>query len=302
MGNAIVLDAGFYASIQDRGRWHNRHLGVPVSGCMSSAMTGQGNRLLGNSKDAAVLEMIMQGVTLQFRDAAVVAIVGEVDELLINDRSVKTNIPHQINAGDGLKIGRIVSGNYAYLAIKGGWQTEESLGSKSMFEGITKSGRITSGDELEFDVLETELEPHSIIEDEGNTTSVNRQNHRKDPFKIKAAPGPEFDLLRKDLQTALTKQTFILSRSWNRMAYTFHTDLATNLPQIPTAPVLPGTVQLTPSGSLIILMRDAQTTGGYPRILQLNEDALNEVVKMGVGDEVGFETIDFIEALSRKRV
>jgi allophanate hydrolase subunit 2 len=47
-----------------------------------------------------------------------------------------------------------------------------------------------------------------------------------------------------------------------------------SLPEMATAPVYPGTVQLTSGGKLIILMRDAQVTGGYPRILQFPEDSL----------------------------
>jgi antagonist of KipI len=52
--------------------------------------------------------------------------------------------------------------------------------------------------------------------------------------------------------------------------------------------VVPGTVQFTPAGRIIILMRDSQTTGGYPRILQLSEFALNVVSQKVEGDTVKF--------------
>ena len=61
------------------------------------------------------------------------------------------------------------------------------------------------------------------------------------------------------------------------------------LPQIWTAPTLPGIVQLTPDGTLIILMRDAQVTGGYPRILQLSDDALNLLAQKSTRDRIKFE-------------
>ena len=58
-----------------------------------------------------------------------------------------------------------------------------------------------------------------------------------------------------------------------------------------TSAVFPGTVQLTPSGQLIVLMRDCQTTGGYPRIFQLTEAALNSVSQKFVGDKIRFKCI-----------
>ena len=57
--------------------------------------------------------------------------------------------------------------------------------------------------------------------------------------------------------------------------------------------VLQGTVQLTPSGKLIILMRDNQTTGGYPRILQLSNDSINKLSQKHTGDKIHFNLIDY---------
>jgi len=56
--------------------------------------------------------------------------------------------------------------------------------------------------------------------------------------------------------------------------------------------VLPGTVQLTPSGKLIVLMRDCQTTGGYPRILQLSEQGINTLAQKFTNDTIEFELKD----------
>jgi len=55
-----------------------------------------------------------------------------------------------------------------------------------------------------------------------------------------------------------------------------------------TSAVLAGTVQLTPSGRLIILMRDCQVTGGYPRILQLSEESINTLAQKTTGDSFSF--------------
>ena len=65
------------------------------------------------------------------------------------------------------------------------------------------------------------------------------------------------------------------------------------LPEIRTTSVLPGTVQLTPNGTLIVLMRDAQVTGGYPRILQLSKYALNILAQKSTRDVLHFKIKPF---------
>jgi allophanate hydrolase subunit 2 len=61
------------------------------------------------------------------------------------------------------------------------------------------------------------------------------------------------------------------------MAIQLNEKLYNQINPIITSPVLPGTIQLTPNGTLIVLMRDCQTTGGYPRILQLDERSINTI-------------------------
>jgi allophanate hydrolase subunit 2 len=66
-------------------------------------------------------------------------------------------------------------------------------------------------------------------------------------------------------------------------------NIENHLEPIITSAVLPGTVQLTPSGKLIILMRDCQTTGGYPRVLQLKEASINVLAQKLTGHAVQFK-------------
>ena len=72
------------------------------------------------------------------------------------------------------------------------------------------------------------------------------------------------------------------------MAYQLKEPLENNLDAIITSAVLPGTVQLTPSGKLIVLMRDCQTTGGYPRVLQLKESAIDVLAQKYTDNIVTF--------------
>jgi len=76
------------------------------------------------------------------------------------------------------------------------------------------------------------------------------------------------------------------------MAYQLKETLDNSLEPIITSLVLPGTVQLTPSGKLIVLMRDCQTTGGYPRVLQLKESSINILSQKFTNAKVKFKLID----------
>jgi allophanate hydrolase subunit 2 len=76
-------------------------------------------------------------------------------------------------------------------------------------------------------------------------------------------------------QRLLFENTFSISKDISRMGYRLNELIVNDVPTLLTSSVLPGTVQLTPSGTLIILMRDCQVTGGYPRILQLSEKAID---------------------------
>jgi allophanate hydrolase subunit 2 len=69
--------------------------------------------------------------------------------------------------------------------------------------------------------------------------------------------------------------------------------LENQLEPIITSAVLPGTVQLTPSGKLIILMRDCQTTGGYPRVLQLKESAINMLAQKFTDSIINFKHLKY---------
>ena len=279
MSSATIIHPGFYSSIQDVGRKAYRDLGVPHSGAMDQEAMRLANQALGNTPDAAVLEMILQGVTLRFSESTVIMVIGNVDKVELNTEQIDFTKPIEIKAGDQLKIGRVMQGHFAYLAITGGWQTELVLGSRSMFRGITSSARLAKEDVLRYKKVISKIS-------DGPSGTLNLSK------KLNAFKGSEFESLPQEFKTLLFQTEFKLSSSWNRMAYVVKTDLPVEIEQISTSPVLPGTVQLTPAGDLIVLMRDAQTTGGYPRVLQLTEEAINQLTRKQVGEAIQFEVLD----------
>jgi len=270
-----VLKSGFYTTVQDTGRFGYRTYGVPVSGAMDSYSSQFANALLGNKSEDALLEITMTGSKLQFLQPTIIAISGADLSPILNDKPVKMNAVLTIQNNDILSFGKLKSGLRVYLAIKGGVLSNKILGSRSMYKVITHNHRITDGDTLAYKSYIANLQKLNANVKYNYTTLKNNT--------LEAYKGPEFNRLSRDVQEQLLNSDFKVSKLNNRMAYQLEPLFKNNLKQILTSPVLPGTVQLTPSGRLIVLMRDCQTTGGYPRVLQLTEKAISILSQKAIG-------------------
>jgi len=278
-----VLKPGFYSTIQDKGRFGFQDYGVPYTGVMDVYAAAVANMLLGNNENAAVLEMTMTGPTLQFDCETTICLSGADMSPMLNDMPIENNKPIHIAKNDVLSFGKLKSGFRAYLSVAGGFKTEKIMQSRSMFKGITEHHVISKGDELPINEhVEVLLNKNASIKLNNKYLSSNM---------IEVCKGAEFDELPKEQQDALLSQEFHISKDNNRMAYQLEQSLENDLEPIITSLVLPGTVQLTPSGKLIILMRDCQTTGGYPRILQLKENAMNIMAQKFTGNKICFKLV-----------
>jgi len=275
-----VLKPGFYSSIQDLGRFEGLEYGIPISGAMDKLASNKANMCLGNQSSDAVLEITMTGPELMFQSKTAIAVSGAPIQLKLNGRNIEMDVAYSINTGDTLHIGRVESGFRSYLAVLGGFQTEKVLKSRSMYYGITQAYKINKGDILPFR-SETTL----------SAVSGDIKNNRASHFnqsELVVFPGPEYQKLADTNKETLVSKTFLVSKNNNRMAYQLDEKIPNQLEPILTGPVMPGTVQLTPSGSIIILMRDCQTTGGYPRILQLSEESISKLSQKFTGSKVRF--------------
>lgn len=261
-----VLKAGFYASIQDRGRVGFASKGVPVSGVMDQYSSTIANSILNNADDAAVLEITFGGCELQFLTETIICISGADFSAKINDKLIILNSRIQVQKKDVLSFGKINYGVRSYLAVKGGFQSEKILNSRSFYQNITDDFIIRKNDVLSITAFKNDLE--------SSHTSLKVVKSHFDSQEINCFKGPEFELLTIDQQKIIFEQSFTISNDNNRMGYRLTETIQNCLPSILTSAVLPGTVQLTPAGKLIILMKDCQVTGGYPRILQLTESAM----------------------------
>lgn len=279
MGELTILKSGM-ASIQDLGRHGYARYGVPRCGAMDSISMQRANALLENPPLEACLEITLMGLQLEFSAATQIAITGAVFDMELSGKSFNPNEVVRVKPGNILKFGRLLHGCRAYVAIEGGFKTELVLGSRSMYSGVTKTNRLGKGDRL----------PYGDISN-GNTEGMNSKITWEEHTLNRDIPvlaGPEFGDLPPKAQAILFEKQFSLSKNMDRMGIQLTEILPNKLKGLTTGPVVPGTVQLTPSGKLVVLMRDAQTTGGYPRILQLTEFGICSMAQKKQGDTIKF--------------
>lgn len=284
--NIEVLAPGMFTSIQDRGRIGYRKYGVPTSGVMDRISGALANTLLNNPINTPLLEITMLGPKLQFHTSTLIAITGANMSPQKNELSIPLNTAIQIDKGDIISFGKLQYGCRSYLAIKNGFLTQKILGSHSFYKPITNANTIGKGELL--------LIEHSPAHHSHFHASVKEDSDHFNCTEITCLKGPEFYLLSENDKQLLESILFTVSPESNRMGYRLtHTEL--HFPpgfNMLTSSVLPGTVQLTPSGKLIALMLDCQTTGGYPRILQLTSIGINRLAQKKAGDQFKFKLIN----------
>ena len=272
-----VISPGLYTSIQDLGRFGFRNQGVPNSGAMDAMSARIANSLLNNAPESAVIETTINGPKLLFKSDTIIAITGADMSPKVNQKQVLNNKPITIKKGDVLSFGKLVNGARSYLALKGGVQSEIKLQSRSQFNSVTQNNRLIKNDEIEIMAISNNLATEK-------TGKISTKRSFFDIDELEVFLGPEFDLLSKIEQDKLLNTIFTISNNSNRMGYQMEEVVASHTISIITSPVLPGTVQLLPSGKIVVLMRDGQTTGGYPRIFQLSELAICVLAQKKVGD------------------
>jgi len=291
--NILILAEGMHSSIQDLGRKGYRSFGVPISGAMDKYSAILANKLLNNEENLPVLEMTMIGPKIMFEDHSLIVLTGGDMSPEINGSPIKMNHVYEVKTSDVLSFGALVSGVRSYLGVKDGFLTENKLKSYSYYQGITSQERIHKGDRLRIASYDINLEMTS--------SKIKVKSSHFDARKLEVTKGPEYNRLTKKHRELLFSKRFKIGGMNNRMGYQLkNTFLKLKDVEIITSTTIPGTVQLTPSGTLIILMRDCPTTGGYPRILQLTDIAINQLAQKKENDVFKFDlesSFDFLDRL-----
>jgi biotin-dependent carboxylase-like uncharacterized protein len=275
-----VLRSGFYSSIQDLGISEYMQYGVPLGGSMDLKSSGLANLILNNTKDAALSEMTLTGGKFKFYCDPSICLVGAECDIHINSHLIKRNRRIEINAGDVLNVGSFRKGARLYLGVLGGILSESKLNSRSYSKVISDNGFLKKGSMIKI-IPQGQVPPLS-----GSIVTYNQLN--QDVLEV--YKGPEFDLIDSLKNFDFNRKYEILSH--NRMAYILGAEFKHDFSSMLSSPVFPGVVQLYPSGKLCLLMRDAQVTGGYPRVFVLTENAINILAQKQQKGEVKFRLLD----------
>lgn len=273
-----VLKPGLFTTVQDAGRYGYLNKGVPVAGYMDSFSAEKVNMLLENDPNAAVIEITMTGPTLEFSETGYICLGGAQILATLNNESISPYQVIKIRKGDILSYGKLVKGFRGYLAIKGGFRSPSVLGSRSYFSSVTESDHLREHTEIPYEPTD-QFTP--------KITGIKIDSFLGEKV-LDVSKGPEYEMLTDAQLETLFYKEFHISNENNRMAYQLEETIAGYQISMLTSATLPGTVQLTPAGKLIILMKDGQTTGGYPRILQLSDKAISILAQKKFGDLISF--------------
>ncbi len=276
----VVLHPGIYSSIQDLGRSGFAHIAMPSGGAMDVYSAMVANQLLRNMSTAAVLEMTFGGAQLQFEKEVCICLTGADFNPTINGVAIAMNTALEVAKGSILSFGKKSYGVRTYLAVAGGFDTAVVLKSRSFYKGVTERSQLVKGDCLL-------VQPSEATGSRTQAKVKVNESHFSSRM-LSVSKGPEFELLSEKQQAVLLQTVFAISNDNNRVGYRLGPLLKNSLQPILTSGVLPGTVQLTPSGTLLVLMRDCQVTGGYPRVLQLCETGINRLAQKSTTDCVQF--------------
>ncbi len=299
--NAIVTRAGLFSSVQDLGRAGFREFGVSMGGALDSFALRVANLLVGNEDGAAGLEITFGGLQLRFQDERIVAWCGGEFDVHIGVAPLPAGHAALVRPGDELKFGRPQIGCRAWLAISGGVDVPIVLGSRSTdlranFGGF--DGRALR----DGDVIPLGPRPGSPVPATERISSWTAPHDWVSPAKpspiLRFLSGMDWTRFNASTLQRLTSEPFAVSPDSDRMGVRLtgpELPRADNVDLISEA-VVPGTVQVPPSGQPILLLGDCQTIGGYPKIAQVITVDLGMAAQVRAGDRVRFLEVSFGDA------
>lgn len=306
-----VEQCGFLTTLQDTGRTGYLQYGVSKGGAMDSSAAQLANVLVGNDADETVLELTQSPHRFLFTADTVIAFAGGGLQPETEKQLLPLHKPLFIAAGTVVHCKQQLPGFRLYIAVTGGFAADEFLQSSST-DLLIKAGGFNGRSLKKADIL-LQKNKHNKLQQQllqvlkaGATIELFQSNESIMGTTIRVLKGAEWNYLTDASATNFTQQAFTVTQQSNRMGYRLKTEtLQTNQScDIVSSPVTQGTVQLTSSGEMIILMADAQTVGGYPRIAQVCAADLSLLAQKKPGDAIQFQIVSLqeAEALLTKRV
>jgi len=289
-----VPKPGFFTTVQDLGRYGYLRYGVPISGAMDTFSLVAANLLVANNQDDACLEITLIGPELQALTKTQIAITGGAASPKINGQHVPMWQTLEVQEGAVVSFGKMESGCRAYLSIRGGVDTPPVLGSRSTyvrggFGGI--NGRQLKTEDIigGFDVSLLKV---------GYSMPEELVPQFTGQFKARVILGPQADMFTERGITTFLSSQYKVTLEADRMGYRLEGPIIEHKAKadIISDALLPGAVQIPKNGKPIMIMRDAQTAGGYPKIAVIITPDVSTLGQAKTNDIIEFSKITIQQA------
>ncbi|MDR2768519.1 MAG: biotin-dependent carboxyltransferase family protein [Treponema sp.] len=264
MGQIKIADPGMKAFVEDLGRYGYQRYGVSVSGVVDEFAGRVANFLAGNAPEAAVIEITLKGISLEFMDNALFAITGSPCEYTLNGSPLPLWQSHSAKAGDVLAGGFMSAGLRNYLALAGGIDVPVIMGSRSTnLRG--KFGGYKGRELKKGDVVET-----------GKTAGAQPARALKAEYipqygaeiDVRVIPGPQDEAVTEAGMKTFLGSPYKVSFDSDRMGIRLAGE---KIGHVKAADIISdgitfGSIQAPGDGQPIIMLAERQTTGGYCKI------------------------------------
>jgi antagonist of KipI len=292
-----IIKPGILDSLQDAGRYGYRHMGINPTGAMDTYAAAVANFLVGNESGEAVIEMHFPASVFLFEQPAIIALSGADFTASINGERIFLYRPIMVSKNSILQFHKQESGARCYLAVRGGfnivkWLSSAGTNLKANAGGwkgrqLIKDDTISFREEYDYTrgVEKSDLKILSWKADE------KWENENKE---ISVLPGNEWTWLTDQSKERFSETAFFIRPQSDRMGYRLSGEpLQTTVKEeLISSAVCFGTLQLLPGGSLILLMADHQTTGGYPRVAHVITAHHSKLAQMKPGEKLYFRITD----------
>ncbi|THF63293.1 5-oxoprolinase subunit C family protein [Pseudothauera rhizosphaerae] len=299
---AEILSPGAYASLQDAGRRGWRHIGVPWAGALDARLMRIANVLVGNAENTPVIECFDGGLHLAACDGPLhVAVAGHAALEVDRGAERRAAAPWRsltLAPGDSLRIRRMEAGRIAVVAIAG-LTVPRMLGSAATYTRAQLGGMdgraLAAGTRLQAAAAPGHAErvlPAAPAPETG-------------PCTLRAVPGPQDDHFTPEALHTFFSAEYRVSPQADRMGVRLDGPALAHrgAPEIVSDATVPGSVQVPGNGLPIVLLADAQTAGGYPKIATVIGADLPRLAQCRPGDGLRFTAVsaETGEAAARER-
>lgn len=286
--SVLVIDSsGPLTSVQDRGRTGMLRHGVSASGPMDRSAFVAAAALLGHEAGQAGLEFTRADLRFHIADAPVIAgFAGGDFRLKVNHIAHDWPARLALAPGDAVTISPGAWGNYGYVRFSAEIGVPPVLGSRATNLTVGLGGfegrGLVAGDRLPLLPIQDWTRP-----------SVPAANHAEGPIRF--TWGLHADQMPQSIRQAFVSNDFAISPQLDRMGVRL-TDTAKVFAELRALSlvsdaVVCGDIQILGDGTPIILMRDHQPTGGYPRIATIISLDLDRLAQLRPGTSIRFQPV-----------